>query len=478
MRITFYGAAGEVTGSCSLLETARARVLVDFGLHQGSYHATADNRRPPPVDFGRLDSILLTHAHLDHAGRLPQLARWGFDRPIWATPATIELCHVMLRDSASIQQMDAERCELRRRRAGRDVCPPPLYTMEDTERVLRLFRPLPYGTPTEIAPGVTVTLADAGHILGSASARVSVSGNGVGEGERTILFSGDLGPRGLPILRDVQAPNPLGPADLLVLESTYGDRDHRSMEGTIEEFVKILGAARAENGRILIPSFAVGRTQQLIYILGELVRAGRIAAVPVIIDSPLGNRATELYRGHPELYDDDARRILHSGTSPLNFGGLRSTRTGEESRQLNKAAGGTVVIAGSGMCTGGRILHHLRHGLWQARVHVVFVGFQAQGTLGRKLVDGAKQVRVMGENIAVKAQLHTLGGFSAHAGQSELLEWAAPALVAGGGGVTDRPRVALNHGEDMQRGVLAGKLAERGGAREILKPVFGTSIEL
>jgi metallo-beta-lactamase family protein len=477
MRITFYGAAGEVTGSCSYLETPRARVMVDFGLHQGSYHAEAANRRLPPVDFGRLDSILLTHAHLDHSGRLPQLARTAFDRPIWATPPTIELCHIMLRDSANIQEMDHERCELKRLRVGRDVCPPPLYTMEDAERVLRLLRPLPYGTPTEIAPGVTVDLEDAGHILGSASARVKIAGNGVGDGERTIQFSGDLGPRGLPILRNPAMPNPLGPADLLVLESTYGDRDHRSMEGTIDEFVRILEAAKAGNGRVLIPSFAVGRTQQLIYIIGELVRTKRIDPVPVIIDSPLGNRATDSYRGHPELFDDEARAILHSGTSPLNFGGLRSTRTGEESRQLNKAAGGTVIIAGSGMCTGGRILHHLRHGLWQEQVHVVFVGFQAEGTLGRKLVNGDKLVRVMGENIAVKAQLHTLGGFSAHAGQTELLNWGTAALAAGGG-VTDRPRVALNHGEDMQRSILADKIAQRVTTRQIHKPTFGTSIAL
>ncbi len=477
MRITFYGAAGEVTGSCNYLETPRARVMVDLGLHQGSYHAEKSNRRPPPLDFDRLDSILLTHAHLDHTGRLPQLAKWGYDRPIWATPPTIELAHVMLRDSANIQQMDHERCELRRLRAGREVCPPALYTVEDTEHVLRLLRPLPYATPTEIAPGVTVTLADAGHILGSSSARVQVAGNGNGDGERTILFSGDLGPRGLPILRDAQKPSSLGPADLLVLESTYGDRDHKSMDGTIDEFVKILGEAKRGNGRVLIPSFAVGRTQQLIYIIGELVRAKRIEPVPVIIDSPLGNRATESYRGHPELFDEEARAILYSGTSPLNFGGLRTTRTGEESRQLNKAAGGTIIIAGSGMCTGGRILHHLRHGLWQPQVHVVFVGFQAEGTLGRKLVNGEKMVRVLGENIAVKAQVHTLSGFSAHAGQSDLVDWAMPALT-GSAGVTDRPRVALNHGEDMQRGVLAGKLAERASPRQVHRPVFGTSIEL
>jgi metallo-beta-lactamase family protein len=478
MRITLYGAAGEVTGSCTLVEAARARVLVDFGLHQGGPSAERANRRRPPIDFGRLDSILLTHAHLDHSGRLPQLAQWSYDRPIWATPATIELCHVMLRDSANIQESDAQRCLERRKRAGRSTCLPPLYTAEDTERVLRLFRPLAYGTPTEIAPGVTVTLADAGHILGSASARVRMEGDAHGNGERTIQFSGDLGPHGLPILRDPDLPNPLGPADLLVLESTYGDRDHRSADGTIEELVRILGEARARNSRVLIPAFAVGRTQQLISIIGDLVRANRIAPVPVVVDSPLGNRATALYRAHPEVFDDHAHAALDAGHHPLDFGGLRHTQTSDESRQLNKAGGGTVIIAGAGMCTGGRILHHLRHGLWDPAVQVVFVGFQAEGSLGRRIVDGAKQVRIMNEPIAVKAQIHTLGGFSAHAGQGELLAWAGPALAGGGGGVTDRPRVALNHGEDRPREVLAGKLQERFTPRQVHMPTFGTSIEL
>jgi metallo-beta-lactamase family protein len=449
MRLHFLGAAGEVTGSATLLEVASARVLVDFGMHQGSDLAERRNRRMPPLlDPARLDAVVLTHAHIDHIGRLPLLPRAGFRGPIWCTRPTAALAAILLRDAAKIQEEDAAKLLRRRRRTGRDHVTP-LYTTADAERVLPLLRTVEYGTTTEVADGVRVRMVDAGHILGSASLELSVAG----PTPRTIVFSGDLGPKGMPLVRD---PTPLHQADLVVLESTYGDRDHRPFDQTLVEFESIIRDAVWNKEKVLIPSFAVGRAQQLVYQLGILSRSNRVPVFPVYLDSPMAIEALALHRRYLDFLDADTRKAAASGLQPLCPDNLTLTPTSEESRRLNSLEGAAVIIAGSGMCTGGRILHHLRHNLWRRGVHVMIVGFQPAGTRGRQLVDKAPFIRIWGDPIAVRAQIHTLGGFSAHAGQSALLEWAAHFRDAG-------PRFVLNHGEDRPRAALGALLSERLG---------------
>ncbi|HBS29226.1 MAG TPA: MBL fold metallo-hydrolase [Phycisphaerales bacterium] len=463
MRLSFYGAAGEVTGSCTLLETDRARVLIDFGLHQGGPKSEARNRRFPPIHPERLDAVVLSHAHLDHSGRLPLLEQHGYRGRVHATPATIDLCAILLEDAAQIQESEAERLSRKRSRLGRHGAAP-LYATADARLALRRFAPLPYEREQEIAPGVTVRFVDAGHILGSASVLVTARD---GTGDKTIAFSADIGVRGTPLLRD---PVRFDRADALVLESTYGDRDHRPLDATLDEFVSIITSARAQGGKILIPAFAVGRTQTLIYHLGELKRRGRLDGTIVYIDSPMAVETTELYRRHRALFDEGAWAIIDSGESPLRFPGLRFVRTSEESMAINRMDGGVIVVSAAGMMTGGRILHHLKHSLWKPTTHLVIVGYQAEGTLGRRIVDGARFVTVMGEPVRVGAAVHTLGGFSAHADQRGLLDWAAPLARCS-------PRVFLNHGEDRQRAALAQQLRSELGLKAEL-PSFAQVVDL
>lgn len=464
MRLTFLGAAGEVTGSCHLLETSRARILIDFGLHQGTAKSTARNYRfPPEIRPESLDAIVLTHAHLDHSGRLPLLAHQDFRGPIWCTPATMDLCRIMLEDSANIQEMDAAR--LTRSRSGRGHMPvKPLYNVADALTILTRFRALPYDQPTEVAPGITCRFVDAGHILGSASAEITIY-----EGDRrhTIAFSGDIGVKGTPLLLD---PVPIEKADTLVLESTYGDRNHRSLEKTLEELTSLLAHCRSCHGKVLIPAFAVGRTQNLLYFLAGLHREGKLDSAKVVLDSPLAIKATALYQKHAALFDDETGKLLARGESPMRFEGLTYARTSDESRALNDINDHIIIIAGAGMMTGGRILHHLKHAIWRPETTLVIVGFQAEGTLGRQIVDGARRIHIMGDTVAVNARVHTLGGLSAHADQSGLTEWAA-ALKA------SRPRVFLNHGENVPRRKLAERLKHELDF-DCESPHFGSSFEL
>ncbi len=475
IRLSFFGAAGEVTGSCSLVETPSARVLVDFGLHQGGREAELRNHQHPPIDARRLDAVVLTHAHIDHCGRLPLLVTQGYRGEIHCTAATADLAAILLRDSAELQEADAARDAVRAARRG-ETALPALYSRDECERVIPMFAPLAYLEKREIAPGVTVRLVDAGHILGSASVEMRVESPG--RAPFTLLFSGDLGQTGTPLLRDPVppgrvpgAPTPPIEPDAVVMESTYGDRGHRPQRQSVEEFESIIEAAQGSRGKILVPAFAVGRTQTLVYHLGRMARGGRLgggtlgggasASVPVFVDSPMAVDATELYARHRALFDEDAWSMIERGDSPLKFPGLRYLRTGDESRALNGMEGPAVIVAASGMCTGGRIMHHLKHHLWKVTTHVVIAGYQSQGSVGRQLVDRAHRVMVMGEPVVVRAKVHTLGGFSAHAGQPELLRWASGLKGTGA-------RVFLTHGERLPRQALAARMRAELGLDPIL----------
>ncbi|GAB5497027.1 MAG: MBL fold metallo-hydrolase [Phycisphaerales bacterium] len=463
MQIRVIGAAGEVTGSCYIIETGQTMVMLDFGLFQGPRELEELNRNELPIDPSKLDAVLLTHAHLDHSGRLPMLAGTGFNAPIYATGATIELSEILLRDSAHIQLMDAKRAA-RRKHKRSQIDMSPLYTTEDVDAIMPRFASVEYDEPFECAPGIVARYVDAGHILGSASIELTIT---EGSETKTVVFSGDIGPNGVPLLRD---PVKFEHADLVFLESTYGDRDHRPLEDSVEEFAKVIEGARSPRGKVLIPSFAVGRTQQLIYYMGELIRSGRLQKTEVVVDSPMATSTTELYRNHRKLFDDESWAIIEAGDMPLQFEGLRFTQDVEESIELNTLGGGIVIVSASGMCTGGRIVHHLRHGLRSDNTHVVFVGYQARGTLGRLLVDGRETVKILGDEIHVEANIHTIGGFSAHAGQTGLIEWMNDLAKS-------KPRVVLTHGENDARKELAKELQSRFGIKAEM-PGLGEVVKL
>lgn len=449
IEMSFHGAAGEVTGSCTLIRSGSARVLVDCGLFQGSETAELKNRRPFPFDPGSLDAVVLTHAHLDHSGRLPVLARLGARCKVWCTPSTVPLLEILLRDAAYLQLDELNRCIRRRAQRGRNVqspCLTPLFTNDDVTTLLGLLSPLPYGKPREIAPGVRLRFVEAGHILGSASVELIVEDQGQ---RRVIGLSGDIGDPGSAILRDAET---LDTADALVLESTYGDRDHRPLEQTLDEFGQIIDQAVQSGGKIIIPVFAVGRTQTLIYHLGRMYHDGRLGKVPVYVDSPMAVKATQTYRDHRDVFDAESRALVQRGEDPLAFPTLRLSATADESRAINAITGPAIIMAPAGMCNGGRVLHHLRHNLYKPNTHVVIVGYQAEGTLGRRLVNREPSVRIHDEKIMIKAKIHTLGGFSAHAGCTNLLRWAAAMA-------SRTVRLFLNHGEDRPREALAHLLA-------------------
>jgi metallo-beta-lactamase family protein len=464
VKITVHGAAGgEVTGSCYLVQSRSARVLVDCGMFQGGREAEARNRAPGGTRCAHLDAVVLTHAHLDHTGRLPLLTRSGFDGPIHATPATQELTGLILRDAAKLQVQDAERQNRKRTRAGEEPIEP-LYTPGDVETTLRQLTPAPYHQPVEVAPGIRTTWIEAGHMLGSSSLQLEIEEAGT---TRRVVFSGDLGPRGAPILRDFET---FHRADLVFLESTYGDHDHRPFAETVDEFVRIVREAVETRGKILVPTFAVGRAQTMMLLLGWMFRTRKVKPFPVFLDSPMAIEATEIYARHVELFDEEMRAYLREGSLRDDLRSLRLTSTAEESKTINDQPGPCLVLAGAGMCNAGRILHHLKHNLWNAGTHVVIVGFQSHGSLGRRLVDGETHVRIHGDVVAVKARIHTLGGFSAHAGQTDLLAWFESLAPA-------RPRVVLTHGEEDARVALAKKIQERHGLRSAL-PAIGETLTL
>jgi len=462
MKITFNGAAGgEVTGSSYLIETNRARIVLDCGMFQGGKRAEELNHLPAGYD--KADAVVVTHGHLDHTGRLPLLARANYGGPIYATPATIEMSALILRDSAKIQAQDNERHNRKRERAGE---PPqePLYTPAHVETILQQFKPVPYDQPVEVAPGIRACFAEAGHMLGSTSIKLFVNENGR---EHALAFSGDLGPRGAPILKDYE---PFQKADLVVLESTYGDRDHKPFKETVEQFLDIVREASATKGKILVPTFAVGRAQLLSLLLAWAIREHRIKPFPIYLDSPMAIEASKIYQHHFELFDDEMLEFIREGSIKHDLATLHLSTTAEDSKKINDVPGPCLVMAGAGMCNAGRILHHLKQNLWRPDTHVVIAGFQAADSLGRRLVDGDKVVSILGDKVAVKAQIHTLGGFSAHAGQTDLLNWFA--AMAG-----SRPQVVLTHGENPQRRALAEKISQQHGITAQL-PELGQVLEL
>jgi metallo-beta-lactamase family protein len=449
--LIFNGAAEQVTGSCFLLSTDSGRVLFDCGMFQGDGDESEErNEQPFPFDAKGIDAVVLTHAHLDHSGRLPLLARRGFTGPVYATRATHDLLEVMLKDAAFLEQKDAEWENRRRERAGK---PPiePTFTIEDVEAILSQRRPLEYHQEQTLLPDLKVYLVNAGHILGAASAVADVGKPG---NSRRLVVSGDLGNHCSPLMRD---PEPIHEADVVLMESTYGDRDHKPLNDTLEEFEQILEAAADNGGNVIIPSFAVERAQDLIYWLGRFWRDGKLNRHQVFLDSPMAIQASEIYEQHHQLFNHDDPEFLKvvaqgwQAWLPI----LRYTRHTEQSMMLNNIQSGAVIIAGSGMCTGGRVRHHLKHNLWKHKSHVVIVGYQARGTLGRRLVDGAERVRLYGQDIAVKAEIHTLGGFSAHAGQQQLVDWANQFRDA-------NPQFHLVHGEPEALCALSERLEKDG----------------
>ena len=443
MQIEFFGATREVTGSCYVLHVGNYRVLVECGLIQGSQKNERHNFDPFLFDPKRIDAVVLTHAHLDHSGRLPLLIKRGYKGQIYTHRATEDLCGIMLEDSGYLNEKDVQWENKKRERKGLKLIEP-LYTREEARAALPHFRPLEYGKTEEILPGVHLTLRDAGHILGSAIAELELHEE---NHTRKVVFSGDLGHQGAPILRD---PEVVTHADLVIMESTYGDRQHRDWATTWQEMGEIISSARSGKGNILIPAFTVGRTQELLYMFKHYFHEWGIGDWEVFLDSPMGIEATEVYGKYAKIYDLEAKNIVEQSGDPFDLPNLHLAQHSQDSMKINRKQSGAIIIAGSGMCTGGRIKHHLKYNIWREQTHVMIVGFQARGTLGRALVDGAKHIRLWGETIQVKAQVHTIGGLSPHADQQGLVDWYHH--------FENRPPVVLVHGEPKAMDVLANRL--------------------
>ncbi len=470
MKLTFRGAVGDVTGSMHQLDVDGQRFLLECGLYQGRRKEARERNRTLPVAPDSIDAVLLSHAHIDHSGNLPSLVRGGFTGPIYATPATTDLCDKMLRDSAHIQEKDAEFLNRRRSRRRRvdpgfdeDVVEP-LYTMEDAEKTLPLFRQVDYKTPTVISERLSYESYDAGHMLGSSSLVLHLR-NGVTPVR--LGFSGDIGRPGLPIIRD---PQSLPPVDYLIMESTYGGRLHRSGEDVREKLADIVRRTFARGGKLIVPAFAVGRTQQLVLLLNQLTHEGRIPETPIFIDSPLAVNVTDVFRAHPECYDAQTREYLLDRRDPFAFGRLRYVRDVEESKGLNEITYPFIVISASGMCEAGRILHHLRRHIPDPRNTVLITGYQAEHTLGRRILEGRREVPIFGDPTPLRAEVAKLNELSGHADQNELLAWLKPT-------VGELKRIFLVHGETSQSEALAAAIHERFGVETVL-PKAGQSFTL
>lgn len=446
MQIEFYGAAREVTGSCHILRVNGKTVLLDCGMFQGHRADAAEKNRSLPVPIPEIDAVVLSHAHIDHSGRLPYLVAGGYGRTIFATATTRDLCAVMLRDSAHIQESDAEHLA----KNGKPYVPP-LYTMQDATRVQELMTGVPYGQTFDVVPGVRCTYVDAGHILGSASVILDVT---EGATTKRLVFSGDIGRKGLAIIRDPVVPTG---ANAVIMESTYGTRDHESVAGARDTLAKTIRDTAARGGRVLIPSFAVGRTQELLYNLNGLQREGAIPNIPIYVDSPLAIDTTTVFELHPEVFDR-SEELVTNVKELFHFPSVRFTRTADESKALNTQSGPMVIIAASGMVEAGRILHHLVHGASDPRNTILFVGYQAEGTLGRKIEEKPPTVKIYGNQVDLRAEVVQIDGYSAHADRTELTTWIE--------GVRSTSRalgpVFLVHGEADVQDAFAAALKVRG----------------
>ncbi len=446
MKLSFYGAAHEVTGSRTLLEAAGRRILIDCGMEQG-----ADIYENPelPVAPGEVDYILLTHAHIDHSGMLPLLVAQGYTGPIYATEATTRLCGIMLLDSAHIQESEANWRNRKAKRSGGEEIKP-LYTVADAQQTLKQFHPCAYGKDLELPEGIVIRFQDAGHLLGSASIYVTAE-------EKTVLFSGDLGNLARPLIRDPQKPTK---ADFVVIESTYGDRIHGARADYTGQLTRILQDTLDRGGNLVIPAFSVGRTQELLYLIREIKQQGRIHGhdnFPVYVDSPLSVEATKIYSGGlMDYYDEETLELLKRGIDPIQFPGLRTSVSSADSMAINLDPTPKVILSASGMCEAGRIRHHLKHNLWRPQSTVLFVGYQSEGTLGRKLLDGATSLKLFGETVAVAAKIEQMDGISGHADRDMLLDWLRAMEV--------KPkRVFVNHGEDAVADAFAETIRQQLG---------------
>jgi metallo-beta-lactamase family protein len=445
MELEFFGAAGEVTGSCHILRVNGHTVLLDCGLIQGSRKDEARNHDPFPFEASKIDAVVLSHAHLDHCGRLPLLVRRGFRGPIYAQEAAGELVAILLADAAHLEERDAER---ESRKTGKKV--KPLFTLEDGAAVMRQMEGRKYRQRFEVVPGIEVRYRDAGHILGSCAVEVWTTEHSV---ERKLVFSGDLGQYNTPILKD---PECIENADYVLMESTYGGRRHRDRAETVKEIGEILKEVRASKGNVLIPAFAIGRSQEVLFMLGKHYKEWELDRFQIFLDSPMAIETSKVYWDNHHLYDEEATKLrLENGGMPL-LPNLKLTRATEDSMAINRIRSGAIIIAGSGMCNGGRIVHHLKHNLPDTRHHVIIVGYQAYGSTGRRLVDGNDTVRIHGEDVPVRAKVHTVGGLSAHGDQDDLARWYEC--------MQNRPPVWLVHGERESQEAFSEYLSRRNGA--------------
>jgi metallo-beta-lactamase family protein len=450
MDIRFLGAARTVTGSCYMMEAAGARFAVDCGMHQGNAEIERRNQNTGVYDPPNIKFFLITHAHIDHTGLLPRMVSKGFRGKIYTTAATRDLLEIMLLDSAHIQEMEAEWQSRREQRHGGRASAP-LYTIRDAQAVMPLIETVPYNAVIEPTPGVTASFQDAGHILGAAFIELWVKENG---GRTKYVFSGDLGRPDQLLMKD---PATISQADYLFMESTYGDRDHKDESKSREELAEAIAYSQAHGEKVIIPAFAVERTQEVLFILHQMAADGQLpAGLPIYLDSPLAIRATQIFRKHPEFMDPATASLFKNGEDPLSVPGLRFTETTEESQAINLSRGPAIVISASGMCNAGRIKHHLRHNLWRKGASIVFVGYQGEGTPGRKIVDGAKKIKLFGEDVAIEAKVFTIGGFSAHAGQSQILAWMTHFK-------NPNMKVFLVHGENAAQKTLAELIRTRFG---------------
>ena len=474
MKVTFLGAAKTVTGSNFLVEAAGKKFLVDCGMYQGKASLELENSDPFLYDVHEIDFMLLTHAHIDHSGRIPKLYNEGYRSPVYATKATCDLCEIMLPDSGHIQETEIEWKNRKRKREGKEDLPP-LYTAEEAEKCMELFRPVDYDEIVDITDNISVRFNDAGHMLGSAIIEIWATENGK---TTKIVFTGDIGNNDLPLL---DSPTMISNADYLVMESTYGNRLHIRNDDKAEVFLNVVSETLDHGGTVVIPSFAVGRTQEILYEIDKLKdekgqdpefakKYRTIMNVPVYVDSPLAISATEIFQKNTELFEDEIQEKIKSGDNPLEFPGLKFTKTAEESKALNESTEPCIILSASGMCDVGRIKHHLKHNLWNPNSTILFVGYQAPGTLGRSIVDGAKKVKIFGEEIAVNARIEYIEGYSGHADQEWLLNFVYS--------FTNQPKhIFLVHGEPEGQEVLKQKIEENPGTKVTI-PEFGQSFEL